>query len=283
MSKDAGYNIIIKPKSQKFSLHTSEIWAYRDLLIMFIKRDFVTYYKQTILGPIWFFIQPIFTTLIYMFVFGNLAGIPTDGIPKPLFYMAGITFWNYFSECLTKTSNVFKVNQQIFSKVYFPRLITPLSIVISNLIKLGIQMALLLSLWLYFKYQSPSSVSPNVTIFLIPYLVILLASLGLGMGMIISSLTTKYRDLVFLLQFGIQLFMYATPVIYPLSETPQKYRWLIELNPLTPIMESFRYGLLGQGHFTWSGLIYSTCVVIVSLLLGAFIFNKTEKTFVDTV
>ena len=283
MNQNSHFNIVIKPKNNNFGLRISEVWSYRDLLRMFIRRDFITYYKQTILGPLWFFIQPIFTTIIFMFVFGNLAGIPTDGIPKPLFYMAGITLWNYFSDCLNKTSTVFKANQQIFSKVYFPRLITPLSIVISSLIKLGIQMILLFFLWGYFKYTMPQSVSPNLTIFLAPILIIMLAALGLGLGMIISSLTTKYRDLVFLLQFGIQLLMYATPVIYPLSETPPKYRWLIELNPVTPIIETFRHGLLGQGNLSWLSLFYSIGIIIISLLFGAYIFNKTEKTFVDTV
>jgi lipopolysaccharide transport system permease protein len=284
MHKDnAEFDLVIKPQSSLFSLNLKEVWRYRDLLLMMIKRDFVTYYKQTILGPLWFFIQPIFTTITFTFVFGNLAGISTDGLPQPLFYMAGITIWNYFSECLNKVSTVFNANQGIFGKVYFPRLITPLSIVVSSLVRFIIQFFLFLLFMFYFGLVTDASFSPNAYAFLLPLLILILAGIGLGMGMIITSFTTKYRDLVFLLQFGIQLFMYATPVIYPLSSAPEKYRWIIELNPITSIVETFRYGFLGAGQFDVYQLGYSIVFTIVILFLGTIIFNKTEKSFMDTV
>ena len=280
---DAPFDLIIKPQSRLLSLNIKELWRYRDLLLMMIKRDFITYYKQTILGPLWFFIQPIFTTMIYVFIFGNLAGISTDGLPQPLFYMAGITIWNYFADCLNKVSTVFKDNQAIFGKVYFPRLITPLSIVISNLIKLGIQFLLFLALMAYFGLASDAQFHLSSTALLFPVLIIMLGVLGLGLGMLITSLTTKYRDLVFLLTFGIQLFMYATPIIYPLSTAPEKYRWIIELNPITSIVETFRYGFLGAGQYDIYQLLYSAVFAITIFVLGTVIFNKTEKSFMDTV
>jgi lipopolysaccharide transport system permease protein len=282
-NKNKSNQLIIKPQSSLLSIDLAELWRYRDLLRMMIRRDFVTYYKQTILGPLWFFVQPIFTTITYVFIFGNLAGISTDGLPQPLFYMAGITIWNYFADCLNKVSSVFKDNQAVFGKVYFPRLVTPLSIVISNLIKLGIQFLLFFGMMVYFGLFTESSFQVNQYALLLPFLIALLAGLGLGLGMLISSLTTKYRDLAFLLAFGIQLFMYATPVIYPLSAAPEKYRWIIELNPITSIVETFRYGFLGTGMFDWYQLLYSTVFTIVLLLLGTLVFNKTEKTFMDTV
>lgn len=275
----------IEAKSSLFNLRLKELWAYRDLLFLFVRRDFVSFYKQTILGPLWFFIQPLFTTAIFTFVFGNLAGISTDGLPKPLFYMAGITAWNYFSDCLAKTSTVFRDNAGIFGKVYFPRLIVPLSIVASNLIRFGVQMVLFIILLLYY-YFSGANFHPSFAIFLFPFIVILMALLGLGAGMIISSMTTKYRDLAFLVGFGVQLLMYATTVIYPLStaiEKYPKYSWVVQYNPITPILETFRYGFLGEGSFSWMSLGYSTLVTVVLLVLGIVIFNKTERTFVDNV
>lgn len=276
------WDLTIEPQSSLFKLNLKDVWRYRDLLWLFVKRDFVSFYKQTILGPLWFFIQPLFTTITFTFIFGNLAGISTDGLPQPLFYMAGITAWNYFSDCLTKTSTVFKDNANIFGKVYFPRLIMPLSIVASNLVRFIVQMLLFLIMIGYYAIQGANF---NVTwaIALFPFLVLLMALLGLGLGLIITALTTKYRDLAFLITFGVQLLMYATTVIYPLSAAPIKYKYLIELNPMTGIIEAFRYGFLGQGELTWHSLGYSTLITLVSLVLGVMIFNKTEKTFVDTI
>lgn len=276
------WDTVIEPHRRLFSLNFNEVWQYRDLLRMLIKRDFVTYYKQTILGPLWFFVQPLFTTIIYVFVFGQIANISTDGVPQILFYMAGITSWNYFADCLNKTSTVFKDNQNIFGKVYFPRLIVPLSIVTSNVIKFGIQFILFLIFLFYFVITS-TSVSPNYYILLTPVLVLLMAGLGLGFGMLITSMTTKYRDLVFLLQFGIQLLMYATPVIYPLSTIPDKYKFIIMANPMTGIVETFRYAFLGAGSFNWQLLTYDGLFTIFILILGAIVFNRTEKNFMDTV
>lgn len=275
----------IAPKNNLFELKLNEVWAYRDLLVLLVRRDFVSFYKQTILGPLWFFIQPLFTTIIFTFIFGNLAGISTDGLPKPLFYMAGITAWNYFADCLTKTSTVFKDNASIFGKVYFPRLIMPLSIVVSNLVRFGVQMLLFLILMLYY-YLNGAQFNISWAISLFPLIVVLMALLGLGAGMIISAMTTKYRDLAFLVGFGVQLLMYATTVIYPLStaiEKYPKYSWLIEYNPMTAIIETFRYGFLGEGSFSWISLGYATGVTALLLIFGIVIFNKVEKTFVDTV
>ena len=276
------WDLTIEPQSSLFALNLKDVWRYRDLLWLFVKRDFVSFYKQTILGPLWFFIQPLFTTITFTFIFGNLAGISTDGLPQPLFYMAGITAWAYFADCLTKTSTVFKDNANIFGKVYFPRLIMPLSIVASNLVRFMVQMLLFLIMIGYYAIQGANF---NVTwaIALFPFLVLLMALLGLGLGLIITALTTKYRDLAFLITFGVQLLMYATTVIYPLSAAPIKYKYLIELNPMTGIIEAFRYGFLGQGELTWHSLGYSTLITLVSLVLGVVIFNKTEKTFVDTI
>jgi lipopolysaccharide transport system permease protein len=276
------WDMIIEGRSSLIDLKLREVWHYRDLLLMFVKRDFVAFYKQTILGPLWFFIQPLATTIIFTFIFGNLAGISTDGLPQPLFYLAGITAWNYFGDCITKTSTVFKDNANIFGKVYFPRLIMPLSIVASNLVRFGVQMLLFLGMMIYFAV-SGADFSPTWAIALFPLLVVLMALLGLGIGLIITAMTTKYRDLSFLLQFGVQLLMYITPVIYPLSAAPEKYRWIIELNPMASIIEAFRFGFLGQGEFTAGSLGYSALATLLILLTGVIIFNKTEKSFVDTV
>jgi lipopolysaccharide transport system permease protein len=279
------WDLVIEPQTSLFELNLQDVWRYRDLLWLLVKRDFVSFYKQTILGPLWFFIQPLFTTIIFTFIFGNLAGLSTDGLPQPLFYMAGITAWNYFADCLTKTSTVFRDNANIFGKVYFPRLIMPLSIVVSNLVRFGVQMLLFFVMIGYYLFQNEmgSLFHPNIYILLFPVLVLLMALLGLGLGLIITALTTKYRDLAFLITFGVQLMMYATTVIYPLSAAPAKYKWLIELNPMTGIIEAFRFGFLGQGEFTVRTFGYSVIFTLISLVLGVLIFNKTEKTFVDTV
>jgi lipopolysaccharide transport system permease protein len=279
------WDLVIEPQNSLFELHLKDVWRYRDLLWLLVKRDFVSFYKQTILGPLWFFIQPLFSTIIFTFIFGNLAGLSTDGLPQPLFYMAGITAWNYFADCLTKTSTVFRDNAGIFGKVYFPRLIMPLSIVVSSLVRFGVQMLLFFVMIGYYLVQDEkgSLFHPNIYVLFFPVLVLMMALLGLGMGLIITALTTKYRDLAFLITFGVQLMMYATTVIYPLSAAPEKYRWLIKLNPMTGIIEAFRYGFLGQGEFTLNSFGYSVAFTLVSLFLGVLIFNKTEKIFVDTV
>lgn len=276
------WDLVIKGHTSLFDLRFNDLWRYRDLLLMFVKRDFVSFYKQTILGPLWFFIQPIFTTIVFTFVFGNLAGISTDGLPQYLFYLSGITAWNYFSDCLTKTSTVFRDNAGIFGKVYFPRLIMPLSIVVSNLVRFGVQLLLLIVMMVYFGIKGASfEVTPAIVCF--PFLVILMALLGLGLGLIITAMTTKYRDLTFLVTFGVQLLMYGTTVIYPLSAAPEKYKTIIELNPMTGIIEAFRYCFLGKGEFTLASIGYSTICTLIVMLLGIVIFNKTEKNFVDTI
>lgn len=282
MNTNNQWDLIIEEKTSLFDLQFKDVWRYRDLLLMFVKRDFISFYKQTILGPLWFFIQPIFTTLVFTFVFGNLAGISTDGLPQYLFYLSGITAWNYFSDCLTKTSTVFKDNANIFGKVYFPRLIMPLSIVVSNLVRFGVQFILLLIMMSYFSYKG-ADFGITYGILFFPFLIILMALLGLGLGLIITAMTTKYRDLTFLVTFGVQLLMYGTTVIYPLSAAPEQYKSIIELNPMTGIIEAFRFSLLGKGEFTLWSIGYSTIFTIVVMIMGVIIFNKTEKNFVDTI
>lgn len=277
------YTTIIKPKGKLFEIDFKEIWRYRDLLVMFIKRDIVTQYKQTILGPTWYFIQPALTTIMYMVVFGGIAGISTDGLPQPLFYLAGIVLWQYFSECLNKTSATFTQNQHIFGKVYFPRLISPLSNVLSNLLRMSIQFLLFLIVYVYYVAVGVD-VMPNAYALLLPLLIVMLAGLSLGFGIIISSMTTKYRDLTILFTFIVQLWMYATPVIYPLSTiTNDKIRMLMGINPLTSIFEAFKYGMLGVGQFSWGGLGYSFGFMVVLLLVGVVVFNKVQRSFMDTV
>ena len=276
------WNLVIKGHTSLFDLKFNDVWNYRDLLWMFVKRDFVSFYKQTVLGPLWFFIQPLFTTLVFTFVFGNLAKISTDGLPQQLFYLSGITAWNYFSDCLTKTSTVFRDNASIFGKVYFPRLIMPLSIVVSNLVRFLVQLLLLVIMMVYFGAQD-ASFEVTYAIIFFPFLVALMALLGLGLGLIITAMTTKYRDLTFLVSFGVQLLMYGTTVIYPLSAAPEKYKKIIELNPMTGIIEAFRFAFLGKGEFSVWSIGYSVLVTIVVLFLGVIIFNKTEKNFVDTI
>jgi lipopolysaccharide transport system permease protein len=273
---------IIEPRSGLFDLRLKELWLYRDLVMMFVRRDFVANYKQTILGPLWFFLQPLLTTLTYVLIFGRVAGLSTDGLPMLVFYLAGVTVWNYFSESLNKTATVFKDNSAIFGKVYFPRLAMPLSIIISNLVRFLIQFGLFLGIWVYYLVAT-DSLQPNWLIVLTPVLIMMMGLLALGLGMIISAMTTKYKDLIFLLTFGVQLLMFATPVIYPLSSIPEKYKPLLLANPMTPIIETFRFAFLGSGSFNWSHLLYSLVVTLVILFLGTIVFNKVEKSFTDTV
>ena len=274
---------VIRPRRSLLDLRLHEVWAYRDLLVMFVRRDFVAGYKQTILGPLWFFIQPVFTTLMFTLVFGNIAGISTDGQPKGLFYLAGLTIWNYFSECFTRTAGIFTANAGIFGKVYFPRLITPLSIVVSGLMKFGVQLLLFFAYMGVYLYAGDPAVRPNSAMLLFPLLVLIMAGFALGAGMIVSALTTKYRDLTMLITFGVTLLMYATPVIYPVSAVPPAYQVYVQLNPLSPVVETFRYAFLGSGALDWQGLGYSFGTMVILLISGVIIFNKVEQTFMDTV
>ena len=278
------WDLVIQPKIGWFDLHLADLWRYRDLLWMFVRRDFVAVYKQTILGPLWFFIQPLLTTLTFTIIFSGVAKISTDGLPPLLFYLAGTSPWNYFATCLTKTSTTFKDNASLFGKVYFPRLITPLSIVVSTLIQFVIQFATLILALIWYLVQG-SAINPDWLgiIFGTPVLILMLGGLGLGFGIIISSLTTKYRDLAFLVTFGVQLAMYATPIVYPLSTVPEKYRGWLELNPMTGVVEAFRTLYLGAGSFSWPLLGYSAAVTTAVLLVGIVFFNRVEKTFMDTV
>jgi lipopolysaccharide transport system permease protein len=272
----------IKSNTGLLSVNLKEIWDYRDLVFMLVKRDFITFYKQTILGPLWFFVQPILTSIIYLVLFGQVAQLSTDGLPQLAFYLSGITIWNYFSESLTKISTVFRDNSGMFGKVYFPRLIMPLAIVVSGLMKFAIQFGLFVSVVFYFTFVE-ESIMPNLWVLATPLLIVLMAGFALGLGMIFSSLTTKYKDLTFLLSFGIQLAMYATPVVYPISALPEKYKWVVENNPLTGIFECFRYAYLGRGHFDPMSLAYSGASIFVIFIIGVLVFNKVEKSFMDTV
>jgi lipopolysaccharide transport system permease protein len=283
---DKDWDIEITANNSLFDLKLKDTWHYRDLLFLLVRRDFVSFYKQTILGPVWFFIQPAITILIYTLVFSNLAKISTGGVPPPLFYLAGTIIWNYFSECLTKTSTVFKDNSAMLGKVYFPRLIMPLSIVCSNLVRFAVQFALFLILLFYYVFFNGVHIHPTIYIALFPLLIALIAALGLGLGMMVSAVTTKYRDLAFVVTFGVPLLMYTTTVIFPLSTAVAKYpaySWLIKFNPVTAIIETFRYGFMDSGTFSWGLLGYSAAVTVIILLVGIVIFNKVEKTFVDTV
>jgi lipopolysaccharide transport system permease protein len=282
-SESQTWDLEIKPRNSVFDLHLKDVWAYRDLLWLLVRRDFVSFYKQTIFGPLWFFIQPIFTTITYTFIFSNLAKISTNDAPPTLFYMAGTVAWNYFSDSLTKTSTVFKDNAPIFGKVYFPRLIMPISIVFSNLVKFGVQFILFIILLVYYIPNAHYKIQPNLYVLLFPVVILLMAILGLGIGLIITALTTKYRDLAFVVTFGIQLLMYATPVIYPLSAAPPKFRHIIALNPMSGLIETFRYGFLGTGRFYPDAFIYSVVASVVVFIIGLIVFNKVEKNFVDTV
>jgi lipopolysaccharide transport system permease protein len=276
----------ISSKSKLIDLNFKEIWRYRDLLWLFVKRDIITVYKQTILGPLWYIIQPLFTSIIFTLVFNNLGNISTGGIPPFLFNLAGITAWNYFKECLTGTSDTFKKNENIFGKVYFPRVVMPMSVTISNLLKFFIQLGIFFAFYVYYIY-SGVGVHVNINLILFPIYLLMMALLGLGLGMIISSMTTKYRDLTVVVGFGVSLLMYMSAVPYPLSEAKKKFPdWvatLVEYNPLTQIIEGFRYMLLNTGTYSWNGFFYTLTVSFILFLLGVIIFNKTEKSFIDTI
>ena len=280
--KEDKWDIVLKPKRKLLDLNLKSLWRYRDLLLLFVKRDIIIIYKQTILGPLWFFIQPLMTTVIYIFVFGNIAKLPTDGLPQPLFYLSGIIMWNYFSECFLRTSDTFTQNAGVFGKVYFPRLITPISLLISNVLKFLIQFSLFLAFCIYY-WSNGLKMNIQLEIIIFPFLIILLALIGVGFGLIFSSLTTKYKDLKFLIAFGVQLIMYATPVIYPMSTLPAKVQSILWWNPLTHIIEAFKFSFLGAGCFDVKGLFYSLFFTLIVLFSGIIIFNKTEKSFMDTV
>ncbi len=276
------WTTIIKPKTGWFDINLKELIQYKDLILMFVKRDFKTMYKQTILGPLWIIINPLMTTLMYTIVFGNIANISTDGMPQIVFYMLGTTVWTYFSSCLTKTSSTFTGNAAIFGKVYFPRLVTPISTVISGLINFGVQFLMFLGFMAYFMIKG-SPIEPNLWILITPLLLVQLAALALGFGIIISSMTTKYRDLAVLVTFGVQLWMCATPVVYPASQIGGKLKTLMMLNPVSPIVESFRYAFLGSGSIPWNYLGISVLTTLVVLFAGVVLFSRVEKTFMDTV
>lgn len=273
----------IEPKKKWLDVDLRGLWRYRDLYYMYIKRDIVTQYKQTILGPLWYIIQPLLTTIMYMFVFGGLAGISTDGIPQPLFYMAGITMWNYFSTCFTSCSEVFSHNANVFGKVYFPRLVVPLSSCTSNLIRMLIQLLMFIAIYIYYIATDQFAASLSLSVLLFPLFILMTGLHAMSWGLLFSSWTTKYRDLKFLISFGIQLLMYATPVIYPLSFAPERYRFILELNPLTPIFEAFKYSCLGSGTFSLLGILYSLIFLCVTMFFSVIIFNRTEQRFMDTV
>lgn len=272
----------IRSEHSLFSINFKEVWRYRDLLFMLLKRDFITFYKQTILGPLWFIIQPLLTTLIYIVLFVQVAKIDVGGVPSLAFYLSGVTIWNYFSDSLIKTANVFQGNASVFGKVYFPRLIMPLSVVFSSLMKFVIQFLLFVGVVVYYAYVT-EEIKPNMWVLMTPILLLMMACFALGVGMIFSSMTTKYKDLSFLLAFGVQLYMYATPVVYPITAMPDKYRWIVSMNPLTSIFECYRFGYLGEGHFEPQRLLYSAIIIIILLLTGTLIFNKVEKSFMDTI
>ena len=276
------WTLVIKPRKRWFDINLKALWRYRDLYRMYVRRDIVTEYKQTILGPLWYLIQPLLTTIMYMFVFGGLAGISTDGAPQPLFYMSGIMLWNYFSNCFSRSCDVFTANAGVFGKVWFPRLVVPLSALTSNLLKMLIQLVLFVVMYIGYLVMG-TSLHINWAILLFPFLVLLLAFHAMSWGLIVSSLTTKYHDLKYLVTFGLQLFMYATPIIYPLSVASDKYRHLLELNPLTSIFEAFKYSCLDCGTLSWGGLLYSTVFMLIMLAVSIVVFSRVERNFMDTV
>jgi lipopolysaccharide transport system permease protein len=280
-SHDA-WNLIIEPKRKWLDLRLNELWQYRDLIILFVRRDFVSVYKQTILGPLWYLIQPLLTTIVFTIIFGRIARLPTDGLPPFLFYMSGTVIWSYFAACMTKTSDTFISNANLFGKVYFPRLSVPIAIIISNLVAFAIQYVMFLGFLVFFIITG-SDVNPNIYVLLTPVLLIIEAGLGLGFGIIVSSMTTRYRDLRYLVGFGVSLWMYATPVIYPVSAIPEQYQFIIKANPMTPIVEAFRYAFLGSGTVNFINLGYSFGFMLVVLIIGIVLFNRIEQTFMDTV
>lgn len=281
MNKD--WTLIIRPHEKLWKLNLREVWTYRDLVELFVKRNIVVQYKQTILGPLWYLIQPILTVIMNMVVFGGIAHMSTDGVPQALFYMAGNVCWFYFADCLNQTSSTFVTNQAMFGKVYFPRMVVPISTVISNLLRFGIQVLLFVVFYFYYWLRG-ADVAPNWTMLLMPLLIVMLAGLGLGFGILVSSLTTKYRDLTILFTFVVQLWMYATPIVYPMSlVTSENLRTIIMLNPMTAVVEAFKYATLGQGYFSWGALGYSFAFMSVLLLWGTVVFNKVQRSFMDTV
>ncbi len=282
IEKDENWDLVIRPQRKLLDLRLGELWRARDLIAIFVWRDFVSLYKQTILGPLWYLIQPLLTTITFTVVFGRIASLPTDGLPQFLFYMSGTVVWSYFAACLTKTSSTFISNAHLFGKVYFPRLAVPVSILISSLIGFSIQFLMFLGFTLYFWLRG-ATIQPNAWIMLFPVLILIMAGLGLGFGIIISSLTTRYRDLQYLVTFGVTLLMYATPVVYPVSSVPARLQPLIMANPMTPIVETFRYAFLGAGTVSPGGLLYSAGFMFVTLFIGMLIFNRVEQTFMDTV
>ncbi len=282
-TQEENWSMVIEPKRNLLDLRLGELWRYRDLVLLFVRRDFVSAYKQTILGPLWYLIQPLLTTITFTVIFGNIANLPTDGLPQFLFYMSGTVVWSYFADCLNKTSVTFVNNANLFGKVYFPRLAVPVSILISNLITFLIQFAMFLVFVQYFVWRG-APIQPNwIWVAFSPLLMLMMAGLGLGFGIIVSSLTTKYRDLRFLVAFGVQLLMYATPVIYPASSIPIHFRWIIQANPMTSILEAFRYAFLGAGMVDATHLLYSFGFMLVLVIIGGIIFNRVEQTFMDTV
>ena len=274
---------IISPNRKLLDIRLKEVWQYRDLMFIFVKRDFAGAYKQTLLGPVWFFISPFITVIMYTFVFNTIAGINTDGIPPAIFYMTGTILWNYFNQCFISSSGTFINNAGIFGKVYFPRLISPLSTILSNLVKFFIQLGVLITLILYYVYAKGFAVHINIYILLFPVLIVLMAGLALGIGIITSALTTKYRDFQLFINYGVAMLMYVTPVIYPISQVPAQFKPYLMLNPLAPIIETFRYSIFGLGSFSWGALGYTTAFMFVVLIIGIVIFNQVEKTFMDTV
>lgn len=281
--QEANWTLEIKPTNSWFDIGLKDVWQYRDLLWLFVKRDIITIYQQTVLGVFWFFIPPILTTITYILIFSGVAKIPTNGAPPALFYMSGIVIWGYFSECFNRTSSTFAANAGIFGKVYFPRLIMPLAIVISSLFKFGVQFLLFIIIFIFYAYFRQIDIEIGISIVMIPFLLFLMATIAMGAGMIFSALTTKYRDFTFLVSFGMQLLMYATPVIYPTSFIPDRFRVYVQLNPLSSIVEGFRYVFLHSGSMSWTGLGYSTLFAIVCLVIGTLIFTRVERSFMDTI
>lgn len=281
--QEENWSLVIKPQSKWWDLQLKEIWDYRDLILIFVRRDIVAIYKQTVLGPLWFFLAPIFTVIAYNFVFGTIADMETDGVPKPLFYLSGTTLWGYFQTCFTATSNTFTSNANIFGKVYFPRMVAPISTILSSLLKFGVQMLMFFAFLGYYMFFDENDVHITNWVFVFPLLVVMMGALSLGLGIIISAMTTKYRDLKNFIGFGVTLLMYITPVIYPVSSVPDSYSWFIKYNPITPIIEAFRLGFTGAGTVSWLDLLYSGGFIMVILLIGALMFHQVEKTFMDTV
>lgn len=273
----------ISARSRVINLNLKEIYKHWYLCFLFVKRDIVATYKQTVLGPLWFIIQPVLTTVTFTIIFGNVAQLSTDGMPMVLFYLSGVTIWSYFADSLTKTSNTFVQNQAMFGKVYFPRIIVPLSVIITNLFKFSIQFLLFLTIWIYYLMFMPETIHPTFEIVFLPVFLLIMAMLGLGFGTLISALTTKYRDMAHLVTFGVQLMMYASPIIYPLSTLGEKAQFYLKLNPMTSIIHNFKVSFLGAGTFDYWGMLYSFCFGLVILFIGLIVFTKVEKSFIDTV